>query len=285
MKDMQAQLAKIRADAAECLLLGTIGSGEKKKMFVGMAEHLNGLALEIEKSMMHSANQRQAAPQSGTIMPELATADQHGAIAPHSIDVERARPSRLRRAFLPVTAIMSILVIGSLFWSDVRVAGDLSSLLGWRTRQASPKPPPVVAVAEPKPSNDRLAALDQRVANIESALERLRLEHRETMGASGQRLPTEQAFLSVEGKPSTLDDKPTPNETASISPRDSAAAKPMDSASAASANALARIDHAGPMALTGAKPATGPAGCTRFRSFDPVSGTYTTLDGRHRPCS
>ena len=28
----------------------------------------------------------------------------------------------------------------------------------------------------------------------------------------------------------------------------------------------------------------GPAGCTQFRSFDPVSETYTTLDGRRRDC-
>jgi hypothetical protein len=29
---------------------------------------------------------------------------------------------------------------------------------------------------------------------------------------------------------------------------------------------------------------TGPPGCTQFRSFDPVSGTYTTFDGRRRQC-
>ena len=32
------------------------------------------------------------------------------------------------------------------------------------------------------------------------------------------------------------------------------------------------------------KSAVGPAGCTQFRSFDPVSETYTTLDGRRREC-
>jgi tetratricopeptide (TPR) repeat protein len=51
MTDMQAQLGKIRSDAAECLVLSGLANNERKEMFAKMAEHLNGLAFEIEKKI------------------------------------------------------------------------------------------------------------------------------------------------------------------------------------------------------------------------------------------
>ena len=40
----------------------------------------------------------------------------------------------------------------------------------------------------------------------------------------------------------------------------------------------------GVMSLDPRKSTIGPIGCNHFRSFDAVSGTYTTFDGRRRPC-
>ena len=51
MKDMQVHLEKIRLDAAECLSLSILANDGKRELFVRMAEHLNGLALEVEKAM------------------------------------------------------------------------------------------------------------------------------------------------------------------------------------------------------------------------------------------
>src|ERR1700733_2157414 len=51
MKDIQTHLNKIRSDAAECLVLGTLAPDGKQAMFTRIAEHLNALATDLEKTM------------------------------------------------------------------------------------------------------------------------------------------------------------------------------------------------------------------------------------------
>ncbi len=289
MKDMQAQLAKIRADAAECLLLGTIGPSEKKKMFLGMADHLNGLAREIEKSLLHSSNEP---------VPRQPDAVARGAVvadiddAGHSLATEPRSPSRSRRTLLSLMAVIALLAAGSLFWSDRPIADDVSSLLAWQPRDAVLKTTAYLSAAETKASDDQLTVLNQRVAKIESALELLKLEHMETVGASGKRAAADPSSLFADGKPSASESRPSLNEPNSGSPTASmAAARPVEAAPAAGANSLARIDRGGPTVAGAAaeadrhRLAIRPTNCARFRSFDPISGTYMTLDGRRRPCS
>ena len=50
-EDLQLYLGKIRSDAAECLVLGSIAGDGKREVFLRTAEHLNGLASELEKSI------------------------------------------------------------------------------------------------------------------------------------------------------------------------------------------------------------------------------------------
>ncbi|MCJ9700013.1 MULTISPECIES: hypothetical protein [unclassified Bradyrhizobium] len=52
MKDMQAQLEKLRTDAAECALIRDLASDAKKReLFSRLADHLSGLAAEVERAI------------------------------------------------------------------------------------------------------------------------------------------------------------------------------------------------------------------------------------------
>ena len=51
MTDIRAHLDKIRSDAAECILISSLAPDGKGEVFARTAEHLNGLALEIEKTI------------------------------------------------------------------------------------------------------------------------------------------------------------------------------------------------------------------------------------------
>ena len=52
MKDMQAQLEKLRTDAAECALIRDLATEPKKReLFTRLAEHLTVLADEVERAI------------------------------------------------------------------------------------------------------------------------------------------------------------------------------------------------------------------------------------------
>ena len=52
MKDMQAQLEKLRTDAAECALIRDLATDPKKRdLFTKLAEHLTLLADEVERAI------------------------------------------------------------------------------------------------------------------------------------------------------------------------------------------------------------------------------------------
>jgi hypothetical protein len=52
MKDMQAQLEKLRTDAAECALIRDLATDPKKReLFTKLADHLTVLASEVERAI------------------------------------------------------------------------------------------------------------------------------------------------------------------------------------------------------------------------------------------
>jgi hypothetical protein len=52
MKDMQTHLEKLRTDAAECLLISNLATDKaKQSLFARLAEHLTGLAAEVERAI------------------------------------------------------------------------------------------------------------------------------------------------------------------------------------------------------------------------------------------
>ena len=52
MIDYQAQLEKLRRDAAECALIADLAtSPQKRELFARLAEHLGALAADVERAM------------------------------------------------------------------------------------------------------------------------------------------------------------------------------------------------------------------------------------------
>ncbi|MCK1270520.1 hypothetical protein ABIB75_002987 [Bradyrhizobium sp. GM2.2] len=55
MKDTQAQLEKLRKDAAECALIGDLATDSKKReLFTRLADHLTVLASQVERVIADS---------------------------------------------------------------------------------------------------------------------------------------------------------------------------------------------------------------------------------------
>ncbi|WP_038967560.1 hypothetical protein [Bradyrhizobium diazoefficiens] len=58
MKDMQAQLERLRTDAAECALIRDLATDPKKReLFRKLADHLTVLASEVEHAIADSVKQ------------------------------------------------------------------------------------------------------------------------------------------------------------------------------------------------------------------------------------
>jgi hypothetical protein len=56
MHDMQAHLEKLRADAAECVLIRDLATNaQKRELFARLAEHLSALADQVEQAIMQTA--------------------------------------------------------------------------------------------------------------------------------------------------------------------------------------------------------------------------------------
>jgi hypothetical protein len=52
MQDMQTHLEKLRADAAECVLIRDLATNaQKRELFARLAEHLSTLADEVEDAI------------------------------------------------------------------------------------------------------------------------------------------------------------------------------------------------------------------------------------------
>ncbi|WP_439373085.1 hypothetical protein [Bradyrhizobium sp. DASA03120] len=61
MKDMRAQLEKLRTEAAECALIRDLATDKKKReLFARLAEHLGVLAGEVERAMTEIGEQNMA---------------------------------------------------------------------------------------------------------------------------------------------------------------------------------------------------------------------------------
>lgn len=55
MQDMQAQLEKLLNDAEECALISKLATDkDKRELFAKLAEHLRGLAAEVERTLVRA---------------------------------------------------------------------------------------------------------------------------------------------------------------------------------------------------------------------------------------
>jgi hypothetical protein len=275
MTDIQAHLNKIRSDAAECILLSTLVTDGKREVFARMAEHLNGLALEVERTIAANgagaarvadhADTARAADRKEAVATDIAATDI--AAADHQ---QAARPRRMLPWLLLVVGLG--VIAGAFFWTNNPAKEYLSALQSKHEPSPAPQDATKQAIVsllsgeqrERQRFMEQLATLVARLDNLERALENLKTARAEIAG------PSNKESVGAQEKPPAAETKlPAPAEKP-VRTEENHTSVPESPAAAKQAE------------LDPRKP--GPPACTQFRSFDPVSGTYTTLDGRRRPC-
>jgi BA14K-like protein len=267
MEDIQTHLKKIRSDAAECLVLGTLAPDGKQAMFTRIAEHLNSLAMDLEKTM--------ATPivnPGGTWEKEnvVINAPPHPGTA--------VRPHHYLRwvGIVVLGVVVSGTLLGWLtertsldrYWSLLETTHQLgdpaTQELGDPATRDNPNQMLTALVSteqvERKALSERLTALAGRLDNLGGKIDNLEKASAETAklllttGSTG----AEAGPPAAEINPAPVVDKLVSTAENHMASEEAAPAKQSD--------------------------AVGPRGCTLFRSFDIKSGTYVTLDGRRRPC-
>jgi hypothetical protein len=145
--------------------------------------------------------------------------------------------------------------------------------------------------AERKILMEQLSGLAARVDNLVRAIDNLKTRAEITGPSNNESVRAEEKPAAAGTKPPAPGEKPVRREeNRTPTPESPAAAKQSDGAPPATDGPLIEpVDRVGAIPprraeLDPRKPTIGPAGCTQFRSFDPVSGTYTTLEGRRRQC-
>jgi hypothetical protein len=60
MKDMQAQVEKLRTHASECTLIRDLGTDPKKRLFIRLADRLSLLAAEAESAVAEETKRKES---------------------------------------------------------------------------------------------------------------------------------------------------------------------------------------------------------------------------------
>jgi hypothetical protein len=195
-------------------------------------------------------------------------------------------------------------IIGAFIWANnpAKVYWSLSTLQSKHETSPAAQDETKQAIAtllsgeqgERKILMEQLSALGARVDNLARALDNLKIARPEIAGPSNKEsVGAEEKPPTAETTPSALEEKPVRKEENRTSTLERAAAsKQSDGVPPATDSPLIEpVDRVGATLvpprraeLDPRKPTIGPPGCTQFRSFDPVSGTYTTLEGRRRQC-
>ena len=301
MKDIQTHLNKIRSDAAECLLLSNLVTDGKREVFAKTAEHLNALALEVEKTIATNSADKGTRGESEHI---ARAGDREEAVATDIAAAHHQQAARPRRTLLWLLVVVLGGIVGAFFWANnpAKEYWSLSTLQSKHETSPAPQDETKQAIAtllsgeqaERKILMEQLSALAARVDNLARALDNLKIVRAEIAGPSNKEsVGAEEKPPTAETIPSAPEEKPVRKEENRTSTLESAAAsKQSDGVPPATDSPLIEpVDRVGATLvpprraeLDPRKPTIGPPGCTQFRSFDPVSGTYTTLEGRRRQC-
>jgi len=297
MTDIQAHLDKIRSDAAECILLSSLATDGKREVFARTAEHLNALASEIEKTIATNTVDKGTRDESVHV---ARPADHEEAVAA-DIAVAHQQPAARPRRMLPWLLVVVLGGIVAAFWANNPVKEYWSLLPTLQSkRETSPAPQDeakqAIATllsgeqAERKILMEQLGALAARLDSLVTALDNFKTSRGEIAGPSNK-VGAEERPPPAETKPSAPGEKPVRGDENRTPTLESPAAAKRSDAVPPATDSPEPVDRVGAIAvpprraeLDPRKLAIGPAGCTQFRSFDPVSGTYTTLDGRRRQC-
>jgi len=297
MTDIQAHLDKIRSDAAECILLSSLATDGKREVFARTAEHLNALASEIEKTIATNIVDKGTQGESVHV---ARPADHEQAVAA-DIAVAHQQPAARPRRTLPWLLVVVLGGIVAAFWANNPVKEYWSLLPTLQLkRETSPAPQDETKralatllsgeQAERKILMEQLGALAARLDSLVTALDNFKTSRGEIAGPSSK-VGAEERPPPAETKPSAPEEKPVRGEENRTPTLESPAAAKRSDAVPPATDSPEPVDRVGAIAvpprraeLDPRKPTIGPPGCTQFRSFDPVSGTYTTLEGRRRQC-
>src|SRR5258708_4572188 len=115
MKEIQTHLNKIRSDAAECLLLSNLVTDGKREVFAKTAEHLNALALEVEKTIATNSADKGTRGESEHI---ARAGDPEAAIATNIAATHQPQAARPRRVLPWLLVIVIGGLVGAFFWAN-----------------------------------------------------------------------------------------------------------------------------------------------------------------------
>jgi hypothetical protein len=297
MTDIQAHLDKIRSDAAECILLSSLATDGKREVFARTAEHLNALASEIERTIATNTVDKGTQGESVHV---ARPADHEGAVAA-DIAVAHQQPAARPRRMLPWLLVVVLGGIVAAFWANSPVKEYWSLLPTLQSkRETSPasqdEAKQAIATllsgeqAERKILMEQLGALAARLDSLATALDNLKTSRGEIAEPSNK-VGAEERPPAAETKPSAPEEKPVRGEENRTPTLESPAAAKRSEGVPPATDSSETVDRVGAIAvpprraeLDPRKLTIGPPGCTQFRSFDPASGTYTTLEGRRRQC-
>jgi hypothetical protein len=301
MKEIKTHLDKIRSDAAECLLLSNLVTDGKREVFAKTAEHLNALASEVEKTIATNSADEGKRRESEHM---ARAGGREEAVATDIAAAHHQQAARPRRTLPWLLVVVLGGIIGAFIWanSPAKVYWSLSTLQSKHETSPAAQDETKQAIAtllsgeqgERKILMEQLSALSARVDNLARALDNLKIARPEIAGPSNKEsVGAEEKPPTAETTPSAQEEKPVRKEENRTSTLESpAASKQSDGVPPATDSPLIEpVDRVGATLvpprraeLDPRKPTIGPPGCTQFRSFDPVSGTYTTLEGRRRQC-
>ena len=251
MKDIQTHLNKIRSDAAECLVLGSLAPDGKREVFTRIAEHLNGLAVDLEKSIASIGSEGASGSK-----PE-STANSNTPPVHHPQTT--VQPRRL----LP--------------WLGIVAFGLICGAFTWANGPAQEYWAGISSKREPAPTSQQ-ANSSQAIVTLISAEQAERKLLSEQVAALADRL--DKIASTIDGLKKASDEASEPAVTKSTG----AEAKPADTETSPPPTVEKPVSTAEIVLPAKQSDTIGPRGCIQFRSFDPKSGTYMTLDGRRRQC-
>jgi BA14K-like protein len=303
MTDMQAHLRKIRSDAAECLVLSNLAPEGKRELFARIGEHLNALALEVEKAIALNGTDMAL----GANHQPVAAVDHKLAPAVNYEPVANGQPAaRSWRMYSLLFALVLVVIAGAPFFVLDRAERNYHSVTNIQSNIEPPRLPldetkqAVAALLsgeqeERKVLTEKLDAIATRVDNLERAVNNLDRSPIELGGPPGKQSVDEKSPARAEVKPSSPEESAVRAEekrTSTLEKPTSAEGNNASQSDGATppANTSIAVDRVGTISdakraeVDLSKPTIGPRGCTHFRSFDPVSGTYMTFDGRRRQC-
>ena len=288
MNRAQTHLEKIRSDAAECMLLSRLVADGKGQVFIKTAEHLNALALELEKTLKGV----DPAPGHESVPGRFAGGREEGAFPSNTGDLDQqARPRKILTWFLLfLTVTAGVLGASSQkakeYWSSYTLGPTLQM-----PSASSEQTTQVVAAllsgdqADRKKILEQLNELTARVDILITSLKNANAPPEQIAERANDDLAVaEEKPRRAEAGGPPGEEKSAINENPAPAWESAPPTTQADSVRPESVDRVGAIANLKRAESTHRRAAAGPQGCTQFRSFNPASQTYTTLDGRQREC-